>query len=161
MKEFNKKKRLLNNEGFTLIELLVVIAIIAILAVVVFVALDPVSRFADSRNSRRWTDVNNVLTAIHEYVVDNGGSLPTGITADGTEYQLGTCGSGGASPCTGAAAACLDLSTPLATYLKSIPEDPNGGSAATTYYSVSSDTNNLITVKACSAENGETIEVSR
>ena len=41
--------------GFTLIELLVVIAIISILAVVVFVALDPVTRFQDARDSRRPT----------------------------------------------------------------------------------------------------------
>ena len=47
-----------NLKGFTLIELLVVIAIIATLAVLVYVALDPVRRFQESRNSRRWTDVN-------------------------------------------------------------------------------------------------------
>jgi prepilin-type N-terminal cleavage/methylation domain-containing protein len=34
-------------KGLTLIEILVVIALIAILATVVFVALDPVKRFAD------------------------------------------------------------------------------------------------------------------
>lgn len=44
-------KRHTMNKGFTLIEILVVIAIIAILATVVFVALDPVTRFADARNA--------------------------------------------------------------------------------------------------------------
>ena len=38
--------------GFTLIELLVVITIISILATIVFVSLDPVTRFADARNSK-------------------------------------------------------------------------------------------------------------
>jgi prepilin-type N-terminal cleavage/methylation domain-containing protein len=145
--------------GFTLIELLIVVTIIAILAVVVFVTLRPATRFADARNSRRWSDVANILTAIHEYIVDNDGDLPTGVST--TEQQLGTCSSGGSSVCTGAAAACLNLSTTLAVYLKSIPIDPGGGSAATTYYSVVADSNNIITVSACNAENGETIEASR
>ena len=148
-----------NKSGFTLIELLLVIAIIAILASIVIVALNPVQRFADDRNSRRWNDVNSVLTAVHEYIIDNNGSLPTGVTS--TEKQLGTCGSGGGSQCTGAAAACLDLSVTLAKYLKSIPVDPGGGSASTTYYSVVSDSNSIVTVKAFNAKNSATTQVSR
>lgn len=135
--------------GFTLIELLVVIAIIAILATVVFVALDPVTRFADARNSRRWNDVNSILTAIHEYIVDNGGDLPTGLTAGQASTELGSCGT------------CDNLATPLATYLKSIPEDPDGGDSVNTGYSVAVDSNNIVTVTADNAENSATIEVSR
>ena len=149
------------NQGFTLIELLVVITIIAILATVVYVALDPVKRFADARNSRRWNDVNSILTAVHQYIVDNGGSLPTGVTTSMGETQLGTCTSGGATLCTGAAAACVNLQGPLAKYLKSMPTDPGDGTAATTGYSISVDANNLITISACGAENSETVEVSR
>jgi prepilin-type N-terminal cleavage/methylation domain-containing protein len=148
-----------SQKGFTLIELLVVVAIIAILAVTVFVALDPVKRFADSRNAHRWSDVNNILTAIHQYAVDNGGSLPSGITT--TEYQLGSCTTGGATACTGAAASCLDLSTPLAKYLKSIPTDPSNGTAATTKYSVVATSDNIVTIKACAAEQSASIQVSR
>lgn len=148
-------------KGFTLIELLVVIAIIAILAVSVFVALDPVTRFADARNSRRWSNVNSYLTAVHQYIVDNGGSLPTGLSTSMSETQIGTCPSGGATLCSGAAAACVNLTSPLAKYLKTLPQDSDTGSAATTAYSISVDANNLITVSSCSAENSETIEVSR
>ena len=54
--------KITKKSGFTLIELLVVIAIIATLATVVFVALNPVQRFSDARNSRRWNDVNTMLT---------------------------------------------------------------------------------------------------
>lgn len=150
-----------NKKGFTLIELLVVIAIIAILATVVFVALNPVTRFADARNSRRYSDVNSILTAIHEYIVDNDGSLPSGLSTSMSETQLGTCASGGATLCSGAASACVNLSTPLVPYLKSIPLDPADGTASTTAYSVAVDANNIVTVTACSAENGETIEISR
>ncbi|PIS08871.1 hypothetical protein COT75_04525 [Candidatus Beckwithbacteria bacterium CG10_big_fil_rev_8_21_14_0_10_34_10] len=146
------------NKGFTLIELLLVISIISVLATVVLVALDPVTRFADARNSRRWGDVNSILTAIHEYIVDNDGSLPSGIST--TEKQLGTCSSGGTS-CAEADPICLDLSTTLEKYLKSMPVDPKDGTEETTKYSVVADSNNIITVKACSAELSETIQVSR
>lgn len=136
-------------KGFTLIELLVVIAIIAILATVVIVALDPITRFADARNSRRWSDVDSILTAIHEYIVDNDGTLPSGLTTGQAATELGSCGS------------CDNLQTPLAKYLKTIPLDPNGGTAVNTGYTVAVDSNNIITVSASNAENGESIEVSR
>ncbi|OIP73566.1 MAG: hypothetical protein AUK08_03270 [Candidatus Pacebacteria bacterium CG2_30_36_39] len=145
------KKLLIKNskKGFTLIELLIVIAIIAILAVLVFVSLDPVQRFADARNSRRWSDVNNVLTAVHEYIVDNDGALPSGLTAGMSSTEVGSCGT------------CVNLSGPLAPYLKSMPLDPQGGSAANTGYSVDVDSNNMVTVYSTAAENAATIQVSR
>lgn len=154
-------------KGFTLIELLVVIAIIAVLAAVVFVALNPVKRFADARNSSRINDVNSVLTAIHEYVVDNSGALPTGLTTGMAETQLGTAAAG----CTttpqnnacGTAASCVDLSAPLAKYLLTIPRDPSIPAAPGDRlgYSVSVNANNIVTVRACNAENGVNIQVSR
>jgi len=147
--------------AFTLIEVLLVIAIIAVLAVVVFVALNPAGRFSDARNSRRWNDVNNILTAVHEYIVDNDGSLPTGLSTGMVETQLGSCPSGGATLCTGASAACVNLAAPLGAFLKSMPLDPQTGSAATSGYSIAVDANNIVTLKACSAEVGEVIQVSR
>lgn len=149
-------------KGFTLIELLVVIGIIALLSVVVFVALDPVKRFADARNSTRYTDVNNILTAVHEYIVDNKGALPSGLTTSMSETQLGSCASGGATLCSGAAAACVNLAKPLAKYLKSMPIDKGtGATASTSGYSVTVDANNIVTIKSCMAENSEVVEVSR
>ena len=145
-------------KGFTLIEILIVIAIIVIMSTVVIVALNPTKRFQDARNSRRQSDVESILTAIHQSIVDNNGTMPAGIST--TEQQLGTCVSGGATLCTGASAACLNLSASLSAYLKTMPIDPNG-SAATTGYSVVADTNNLITVKSCSAEGGKSILISR
>jgi len=136
----------------------VTIAIVSLLATVVTVSLDPVGRFQQARDTTRWTDVSSISTAIHEYIVDNDGSLPTGVST--TEQQLGECASGGASACAGAADACLDLSVILAKYLKSIPLDPSGGTLATTGYSVVADSNNIITVTACAAEI-ETIEMSK
>ena len=144
-----KIKSLKNQKAFTLIELLVVIAIIAILSAVVFVALDPVKRFADARNSRRFSDVNSILTAVHEYIVDNDGALPTGMTASMSATELGSC------------SGCADLSSPLSTYLKSIPEDPQNGTAANTGYTVTVDANNIVTISATGAENSVDVSVSR
>lgn len=142
-------------KGFTLIEILVVIAIIAILAVVVFVALNPAKRIADSKDSRRSTDVDSMLTAVHSYIVDNKGSLPAGLANGMVERQLGTAASGAAISTGGCAVTndvALDLSTPLVKYLKSIPTDPDGA-AALTKYSIGVDANGIITIKACGAEN--------
>lgn len=81
-------------EGFTLIELLLVIAIIGILVVTVFVALNPVKRFQEARDARRSTDVETLLTAIHLYISDNAGALPTGMSKGMGETQLGTASVG-------------------------------------------------------------------
>ena len=135
-----------------------VISIISIMAVSVFVALNPVKRSADARNSRRWSDVDTLLTATHQYIIDNKGSLPTGV--DATVRQLGTCASGGNTLCPSANAACLNLSAVLAKYLKNIPVD-SVGTSATTGYSIVSDTNGIVTVNACAAENAQVIQVSR
>ncbi|MBD3366346.1 hypothetical protein GF360_03340 [candidate division WWE3 bacterium] len=128
-------------------ELLLVISIIAVLATVVFVSLDPVKRLADGRNSRRWNDVNNILTAVHSCIIDNDGVLADCGITDTSSHVLGT--------------GDLDLSTDLAKYLKSMPQDPKTGTAADTGYSIQADANNIVTVTADDAENGETVEVSR
>jgi len=136
-----------NKRGFTLIELLVVIGIIAALTTVVFVALDPAKRFKDARNARRVTDADTILAAVHQYVVDTGGSMPIGV---GTSISpIGTC------------AGCIDIANVLGSnkYLKTNPVDPQG-STATTGYTITKDANNLFTVSASLGE-GTTISVSR
>lgn len=158
--------------GFTLIELLVVIAIIAILAAVVFASLNPIQRLADARNSRRWTDVNNILTAIHECIVDNDGSTSPCITAltAGQKYEIvssATSGCDGICTNVSADSNCADLDTLLAAYLKTLPTDPGGVTSGHTEYEITIDSNNIITITACSAESPETygavntIKVSR
>ncbi len=152
-------------KGFTLIELLVVISIIVALSVSVFVALNPGQRLQDARDARRVSDVDTLLTAVHEYIVDNAGSSPSGLST--TEQQLGTGATGCAiatGGCTVTATACLDLSTAFAAYLKSIPVDPLGGTtytAAKTGYSVIEDSNGIVTVRACGTEGSTNIETSR
>jgi prepilin-type N-terminal cleavage/methylation domain-containing protein len=149
-------------KGFTLLEILLVIGIIAVLAVVIFVALDPGKRFKDARNARRVTDAENILNAVHQYVLDNKGDFPSGLTED-SERMLGTYGAscdyynGGCSVEVGA---CLDLREDLAKYLKTIPEDPQIGIEQETFYSIYRDSEGIVTVRACAAEDTE-ISVSR
>lgn len=148
--------------GFTLIEILLVIGIIAVLATVVIVALDPAKRFADARNARRLSDIQSVLAATQQYIIDNKGILPTGV--DTTERQIGTAGSGcevSGNYCDVSASSCVDLSADLAKYLKSLPFDPSTGAAETTHYSIQADSNNIITVTACDSTEQDISRVSR
>lgn len=155
----------IQKSGFTLIELLLVIAIIAVLAIVVFAALNPALRFRDSRDARRITDVESILTAIHEYIIDNRGSFPTGLSAGMSERMLGTAGTGCdtvTGGCNVVNGACLDISTPLTAYLVSIPIDPSLSTSSTkTNYSVVVNSNGIVTVKACGVEGTTNISSSR
>jgi prepilin-type N-terminal cleavage/methylation domain-containing protein len=150
--------------GFTLIELLIVVAIISILAVTVFAALNPAKRLKDSKDARRSTDIESILTAVHESIVDNKGTLPAGLTAGMVEKQLGTVTAGctiATGGCSVAATAdCVDLTTPMVKYLKTIPVDPDG-TTALTGYSIIVDTNGIVTVKACKSEGGTNLSISR
>lgn len=147
-------------------EILLVIGLLAVLAVVVFVALDPAKRFQDTRNARRTTDIQNILSAVHTFVNDSKGTFPSSIPT--TETQIGTDATGcddveGLGGCAATLpAACVDISnatTGVGRYLKSIPIDPNG-TAGKTGYTIVRDTNNMVTVRACNAE-GMTILTSR
>jgi prepilin-type N-terminal cleavage/methylation domain-containing protein len=147
--------------AFTLIEILLAIGIIAVLATVVVVSLDPVSRFRDARDARRLSDIQSILSAVHQYVIDNQGAFPAGL--DTTERQIGTASSGCdiAGECSVSSGECVDLSSPLARYLKDIPYDPSNGSVDRSHYSISLNANNIVTVTACDSDDASIAEVSR
>ena len=153
----------IRQKGFTLIELILVIAIIIIIAAAIFVALNPAKRIGDANDSQRWSEVNSVLGAIQQSIVDNTGTFPNQASWAVTNYyQLGTDGVG----CDNCAAqatqgACLNL-TDLTTnnYLGSIPIDPTIGTAGKTGYYVQRTAGGIVTVGACSPYSG-TISVQR
>lgn len=170
-------RTIISKKGFTLIELLVALTIITILAVAVYAALNPAQRLADSKNARRTQDATQILTAIHQSIVDNKGTFPTNFPAAGTTKQLGTgdatactatVGTNVATQCTGVTTACAnlmaDVAQDLIPYLASMPIDPSGGTiadATKTGYVVGRDTNGIVTVKACHADGTSPITVSR
>ncbi|MEK7150817.1 MAG: prepilin-type N-terminal cleavage/methylation domain-containing protein [Patescibacteria group bacterium] len=162
--------------GFTLIELLIVIAIIAILAGVVFVALDPLTRFRDARDSRRFADVSAILSAVRVAQVDKGGRYTYGVralasVATGTPYMLTN---GSTTPSTlcnvscdvpMALSKCADISQLQSRgYLGAVPISPNGEgnwSNNVSGYYIQLNANNSVTVGSCESENQASISITR
>src|SRR3989344_2008685 len=147
------------SSGFTLIELLVVIGILAILLAITLIAINPARQFSQSNNTKRSIDVNAVLNAINQYMADNQGSLPSGITTTSDTIQATTYNS-----------MCSSL---VPQYIAALPVDPlvnNGtpvqaadctGTSWNAGYTVGQiGANNRLTVAAPGAELGATIEVT-
>ncbi len=152
----------MKKSGFTLIELLIVIAVIGIIAAIAFVSLNPLGRFQDSRNAKRWSDVTMLMDAIKLNQVDNGGSY-FGDIADlttGLYYQIGngdTCNQTCSYPTIVLQEECLDLEglTDEGT-LPTVPVDPNdsGSDEGKTGYYLVKNANGSITIGACHEEPG-------
>lgn len=145
----------IKRKGFTLIEILLVVGIIAILAGVVIVAINPARQLGQANNTQRWSNINTILNAVHQYAIDNQGALPASITTTETEI----CKTGG--ECTG----LIDLDVLVPDFVVSIPFDPqcpavcSGANGAG--YTIAKDANNRVTVKAPDAQLGITVEVKR
>jgi len=156
--------------GFTLIELLIVIAVLAILAAAVFVALNPLKRFQDSRDSNRASSVNELLSAVKVQQTDNGGSYMAAVSSltAGSVYMIGTattsCNQTCATP-VASATSCVDL-TPLVTagYMGSLPVSPSGATtwtAGLTGYTITRASSGTLTIRACEHEGTSEISSSR
>src|SRR5664279_1273903 len=83
---FNK-----NNKGFTLIELLVVIGILAILLAITLIAINPARQFGQANDTKRRSDITQILNAVGQYSASNTGTLPAsvaGLTAGAAATAL-------------------------------------------------------------------------
>lgn len=139
--------------GFTLIELLLVIGIIAVLSGIVIAALSPTKQLGTSRDAKRQADVNAILSAVYQYLVDVE-SLPPGIPS-GAALEICATNSPDCD-----AAISLDILT--GSYLVRIPLDPQRPDSATgTNYWIVRDQGGRITVSAPGAEEAESISITR
>ena len=166
-----------SSKGFTLLEILLVIAAIGILAAIVLVAINPNRQLAQARNAQRRSDVNTILNAVYQKIIDDAtNNVTTGgmnaTLADGTVYVLGTglisanvtgvtpattCGTfTGGSP---AATVNVDLTSQLVpNYVGAIPFDPQSGNAACTGYTITQvATEGRVTVTAPKTELGASV----
>lgn len=149
------------SRGFTLIELLVVIGILAILLAITLIAINPARQFGQANNTRRRSDVLQILNAIHQYSAENQGVLPSEVLA------LSVTTPTALSSATSLSTLCTKLMT---NYLPALPVDPAVGSTNitdctlstwNTGYEVQIDAAKRITVIAPSADLGATIQVTR
>jgi uncharacterized RDD family membrane protein YckC len=113
-------------------------------------------QISQANNTMRSSNINEILNAVNQYMADNQGKIPNGITTTAQEIS-----STGADIC----------SVLFPAYLFSLPVDPiiNEGKAITdcktpysTGYVIFKDSStNKVTVRATNAELGEKIEVTR
>ena len=160
-----------DQKGFTLIELLIVISIVAVLAAIVFVSLDPATRFQDTRDARRFSDVAEVLHAVKIDQVDGGGTYLAAIAGltNGEVYMVGTAATGCTVPACDATVTskthCVDIGGLVTEgYVGSVPTSPNGAvswDATLTGYTISKSATGTVTIQACESENTSAISLSR
>ena len=141
----------MTRRAFTLIELLLSIGIIAILATIIIVAINPNKQIRDARNAQRRSDVNTILNAVYQYMLDNEGDPPA--TLSKTPQEI--CQTDAVS-CNGGA----DLRALSGTYIVRIPIDPTADPSGTgTDFFIARDDFGRVTVTAPNAELG--ISISR
>lgn len=99
------------------------------------------------RDSQRKKDVNTILNAVSQYLVDSNGLLPAGVTVSPTEICAST-----APSCVG----LVDLSvlTRSSKYLVSIPDEPQKVNTNGAGYLISKTSSGRITISSQYAEGG-------
>src|SRR5438477_9537732 len=107
--------------GFTLIELLVVIGILAVLLAITLIAINPARQFGQANNTRRRSDVLQLLNAIHQYVASNKGQLPASVSGLAVNTPTAISKTG--------ADVCADLVT---NYMPALPTEPSLNTANVT-----------------------------
>lgn len=140
--------------GFTLLEILLVVAAIGILAGIVIFAINPGKQLADTRNAQRKVDVNTILNAIHQYSIDNNGTVPGGLSILQKEI------------CRTEATSCTDLYdlsvlTTDEKYLTAMPVDPLTSNPNSTGYSAALTAGGRVIIRSSYAEGPDDISATR
>jgi prepilin-type N-terminal cleavage/methylation domain-containing protein len=162
---FSKSK-----DGFTLIELLVVSGIVGIIALVIFSSLNPRLRFQQARDAVRNTATFQIVEAIRLSRVDYPKLVNYLLTllSPGDVYMIGSASTG----CSNFNANC-DTPVTSSTHCANVNAlltfggyaggpfvSPNGEgdwSELYTGYTIQTDTNYHVTIRACESESGDEI----
>jgi prepilin-type N-terminal cleavage/methylation domain-containing protein len=141
-------------KGFTLIELLLVIGILAILLAITLIAINPARQFGQANDTKRRSDITQILNSIGQYEASNTGNLPTDVTA------LAASGSALEINNTNFPNLCGQF---VPTYISALPVDPSLNNQAgistcsgtwDTGYQMAKDASSRITVSASHAYSG-------
>ena len=124
-----KNYKWLERAGFTLVELLVVIALIGILVTIVIVAINPVERLKNARDTDRKSAIAQIALGLNVYLVLKG-YYPEDIEDIGTWSTEGCDSSKGSS----ATADCADFCPP------GCPSPANWDTTRGIYFALVSDT---------------------
>lgn len=138
--------------GFSMIELMVLIGGIGILLAFTIAYINPLKRIGESRDARRWTDVEMLAQAIELYATDNSqipSDFSTAVMVVDKKYVL--CSSAGSVTCDGDIHDCLVVDDEdFLIYIESLPIDPSKGDTADTgYYITRKENQGKIAVGAC------------
>ena len=135
---------------------IIMLVFIAFPLAIAFIAINPSRQFVQANNTKRASDVNAILYSVNQYMTDNNGQPPAGITTN--PQDISTTG----------ADICKVL---VPAYLAALPVDPlvKNGKAITdcavaydTGYTIIQDAgNHKVTVSASKAEGNGKIEVTR
>lgn len=156
---FKYKNKILKKTGFTYIEILIALAIFIILASAFILNLNPLSQYAQARNTQRTADINALMTAVVQRTADHLGIFEENCAA-------------GAIPAstTKMAYGAYDIASCLVPiYLPLLPFDPSAPGAHYTsttdydtgYFIEKSTSTASITISAPSAELGQTISITQ
>ena len=143
-----------SRRGFTLIEMLLVIGILAVLASIIVVAINPTKQLANARDAQRRADINTVLNALYQYLID-GNPLPAGIP---TTVPRTICKETAVSCNNGVN---LSVLTTNSIYITQLPTDPSTLTGTGTNYTIVQDAQGRITIAAPGAEYITGLSVTR
>lgn len=141
-----------NHTGFSIVELVFLIAFVSIIAGTVFVILNPVARASESKKTQQLANIQNIISAVREYVRENNGQYPNGISPGMSITQIGSASLGCDLSCAQASAsACVNLNGAVAKYVQSVPVADSKNQAETGYY-IALDKDGNLRVGLCNSE---------
>ena len=145
-----------------MIELMVIIVGIGILLAITISYINPLKRIGESRDARRWTDVELLTQAIELYSLDND-QIPSdfsdAVIAVDEKYVI--CDSADSLICDGDTNDCLVIDdADFLAYIDTMPIDPGKSSVADTgYYMTREEDQGKIAIGACDSYGSDLIKI--